>query len=64
MAKKRKANKAQLKERWRQINDTLAGVANLRVWPDGQDIADMEGEFLAELDEIEYQTGRDYPNRA
>ncbi len=41
MAKKGKVNKALLNRRWREINDILAELANLHVWPIDRDIADL-----------------------
>ena len=32
-------------------------MANLHIWPVGKDIADVEGELLQELDELEYEAG-------
>ena len=57
-------NREQIQKRWKEIRDALDGAADLRVWPDSQDIADNEGGLLTELDEVEYQLGRDYPDQA
>ena len=64
MAKKGNTNKARLNRRWRDIDDALAGVANLRVWPSVQDIADVDGELLQQLVIIEDQLGQDLYDRA
>ena len=60
MAKKGNANKAHLKKHWRQANEHLADLADLRVWPIGKDIAQFERELLDQLSVIEYQLGRDF----
>lgn len=52
-------NKARLRRRWQEVNDALTELAYLHVWPAGQDIAEIERELLAELDEIEYVLGED-----
>ena len=54
MARKYRTNNAQLNQRWREVNDILADLANLHVWPTSWDIAEIEGELLQELDEIEF----------
>ena len=64
MAKKGNTNKAQLKKHWRQVYKALSDLADLHVWPVGQDIADIEGELLEQLDVIEYQLGQDLSDRA
>ncbi len=64
MAKKGKVNKALLNRRWGEINDILAELANLHVWPIDRDIADLERALLEELDSIEYEAGLDYLDRA
>ena len=46
------------------INDILAELANLHVWPIDRDIADLERALLEELDSIEYEAGLDYLDRA
>ena len=60
MAKKGNTNKTQLKKHWRQANEALADLADLRVWPIGKDIAQLERELLEQLSVIEYQLGRDF----
>lgn len=60
MAKKGNANKAQLKKHWRQANEALADLTDLRVWPIGKDIAQLERELLEQLNVIECQLGRDF----
>lgn len=52
------ANKVRLERRWREVNETLAELANLHTWPADKDIAEAEGELLEELDEIEYEVGQ------
>ena len=37
------------------MNNTLSDLADLRCWPADKDIAEVEGELLQELDEIEYE---------
>lgn len=51
-------DKKELNKRWREINNALTDLADLRVWPSGQDIAQLEGELLRELDSIEYELGQ------
>ena len=51
------ATKDELQKQWEVVNNTLADLADLRCWPAGKDIAEVEGELLQELDEIEYETG-------
>ena len=53
------ANTRELQNQWEAVNNTLADLADLRVWPVDKDIADVEGELLEELDELEYEAGRD-----
>ncbi len=60
MAKKGNTNKTQLKKNWRQANEALADLADLRVWPIGKDIAQLERELLDQLSVIEYQLGQDF----
>jgi len=60
MAKKGNTNKAQLKKHWRQANEALADLTELRGWPIGKDIAQLERELLEQLNVIECQLGRDF----
>lgn len=60
MAKKGNANKTQLKKHWGQANEALADLTDLRVWPIGKDIAQLERELLEQLNVIECQLGRDF----
>ena len=53
-------DKALLRRRLRQVYKALADLADLHVWPGGQDIADVERKLLEELNEIEYELGRDF----
>ena len=53
------ARKDHLEKRWKEANDALDQLANLHIWPVGKDIAEVEGELLEQLDEIEYETGQD-----
>ena len=53
-----------LNNRWQEVNDALAELANLHVWPTSWDIDELEGELLQELDKIEYQLGQDLYDRA
>ena len=49
----------ELQKQWEAVNNTLADLADLKVLPAGKDIAQLEGELLEELDDIEYQLGRE-----
>ena len=49
------ATKRELQNQWEGINNALADLADLRVWPVDKDVAEAEGELLAELDELEYE---------
>ena len=51
--------KRELQKQWEAVNNTLTDLADLRCWPAGKDVADIEGELLTELDEIEYESGED-----
>ena len=53
------ATKKELQKQWEAVNNTLADLADLRVWPADKDIAETEGELLAELDELEYEAGKE-----
>ncbi len=52
------ATKKELQKQWEAVNNTLADLSDLRCWPVCKDIAEAEGELLEELDEIEYETGK------
>lgn len=49
------ATKKELQKQWEAVNNTLADLADLCVWPVSKDIAEVEGELLQELDELEYE---------
>ena len=53
------ATKRKLQKQWEAINNTLVDLADLRVWPVDKDIAEVEGELLEELDELEYEGGQE-----
>ena len=53
------ATKRELQKQWEAVNNTLADLADLRCWPEDKDIAEVEGQLLEELDEIEYETGQE-----
>ena len=52
------ATKRELQKQWEAVNNTLADLHDLRVWPGNQDIAEVEGELLEERDAIEYEAGQ------
>ena len=54
----------ELQKQWEAVNNTLADLADLKVLPAGKDIAQLEGELLEELDDIEYQLGQNLYDRA
>lgn len=51
--------KNDLDKRWKDANAALGELANLHTWPVDKDIAEVEGELLQELDEIEYEAGQE-----
>ena len=59
MAQADRINKARLRDRWQEVNKALAELADLRTWPAGQDIAQVEGKLLEERDEIEFEAGQE-----
>ncbi|MCK4849700.1 MAG: hypothetical protein KAT11_00035 [Phycisphaerae bacterium] len=53
------ATNRELQKQWEAVNNTLADLYDLCVWPGNQDIAEVEGQLLEERDEIEYETGQE-----
>ncbi len=52
------ATKKELQKQWEAVNNTLADLADLRVWPVEKDVTQAEGKLLEELDEIKYEAGQ------
>ncbi|MCK4849705.1 MAG: hypothetical protein KAT11_00060 [Phycisphaerae bacterium] len=52
------ATKRELQKQWEAVNNTLTDLYDLCVWPGNQDIAEVEGQLLQELDELEYEEGQ------
>ena len=52
------ATKKELQEQWEVVNNTLAGLADLRCWPMDRDIDEVEDALLEELDRLEYEMGQ------
>ena len=49
------STKKQIQKQWEAVNNALADLASLPVLLEGKDIAEVEGELIGELDEIEYK---------
>ena len=43
MADRDNSDKEQLNDRWRQVNEALDDLADMRCWPTGKKIAEVEG---------------------
>ena len=54
------ATRRELQKQWEAVNNALADLYDLRCWPVDKDIAEIEAKLLQELDEIEYEVGKDF----